>query len=64
MTELRRKTASGQEIQQQEAQKGNLGYLVFLEMLPKDEYDRGSQKVLSVGMNLSQRESHITGLRP
>lgn len=35
------------EIRLQESQKGNLGYLVFLEMLLEDENNRRSQKALS-----------------
>jgi len=35
------------ELRVEEAQKGNLGYLVFLEMLLEDENNRRSQKALS-----------------
>lgn len=48
------------ELRLQEAQKGNLGYLVFLEMLLEDESNRRSQKALSGRLRRARFEESKT----
>ena len=48
------------ELRTEEAQKGNLGYLVFLEMLLEDEDNRRSQKALSGRLHRARFEESKT----
>ena len=48
------------ELRTEEAQKGNLGYLVFLEMLLEDEDNRRSQKALSGRLRKARFEESRT----
>ena len=48
------------ELRTEEAQKGNLGYLVFLEMLLEDEDNRRSQKALSGRLRRARFEESKT----
>ena len=50
------------ELRLQEAQKGNLGYSVFLEMLLEDEHNRRSQKALSVRLRKARFEVSLCRL--